>query len=85
MSPNHHPCIDTNKCESLSGISHHLVEEKTNTKKGITKKHAKLQYWKDLMLIEIKGYVKFVEHQLEKYMEYDDMNEDKVNLNGKHQ
>jgi hypothetical protein len=37
------------------------------------------------MLIEIKGYVKFVKHQLEQHMEYDGMNEDKVNPNGKHQ
>jgi hypothetical protein len=59
------------------------VEEKMNTKKGITKKHAKLQYWKDSMLIEIKGYVKFIEHQLEEHMEYDGMNKDKVNPNGK--
>jgi hypothetical protein len=37
------------------------------------------------MLIEIKGYAKFVKHQLEKHMEYDGMNEDKINPNGKHQ
>jgi hypothetical protein len=37
------------------------------------------------MLIEIKGYVKFVEHQLEVDMDYDDKNEDVVNPNGKHQ
>jgi len=39
------------------------------------KKNAKMQYWKDRMLIEIKGYAKLVEHQFEKHMEYDDMNE----------
>jgi len=37
------------------------------------------------MLIKIKGYMKLVEHQHEKHMEYDGMNEDKVNPNGKHQ
>jgi hypothetical protein len=37
------------------------------------------------MLIKIKGYAKFVEHQLKKHMEYDGMNEDEINLNGKHQ
>jgi hypothetical protein len=37
------------------------------------------------MLIEIKGYAKFAKHQLEEHMEYDGMNEDKVNPNGKHQ
>jgi hypothetical protein len=37
------------------------------------------------MLIEIKGYTKLAEHQLEKDMEYDGMHEDKVNPNGKHQ
>jgi hypothetical protein len=37
------------------------MEERTNTKKGITKKHAKLQYRKDQMLIEIKGYPKPIE------------------------
>ncbi len=36
------------------------------------------------MLIEIKGYTKPIEHQLEEHMEYDGMNEDKVNPNGKH-
>jgi len=37
----------------------------TPWKKGqILKKHAKLQYQKDWMLIEIKGYVKPIEHQL---------------------
>jgi hypothetical protein len=51
------------------------MEERTNTKNGITKKHAKMQYWKDQMLIKIKGYAKLVEHQFEKHMEYDDMNE----------
>jgi hypothetical protein len=36
------------------------------------------------MLIEINGYAKLTEHQLEKYMEYDGMNENEVNPNGKH-
>jgi hypothetical protein len=33
--------------------------KRTNTKKDITKKNAKLQNQKDHMLIEIKGYAKF--------------------------
>jgi hypothetical protein len=37
------------------------------------------------MLIKIKGYIKLTKHQLEKHMEYDDMNDDKVNPNEKHQ
>ncbi len=36
MLPSHHPCINTSK--SFGGLSHHPTEEKTNTKKGITKK-----------------------------------------------
>jgi len=61
------------------------VEEKTNTKRGITKKHAKLQYQKDRMLIKINKYAKLTRHQLEKHMEYDGMKKDKVNPNEKHQ
>jgi hypothetical protein len=38
------------------------MKERINTKKGIIKKHAKLKYQKDWILIEIKGYVKLVEH-----------------------
>jgi len=48
------------------------------------KKNAKLQYWKDHMLIEIKD-AKPIKHQLEKHMKYDGMNKDEVNPNGKHQ
>jgi hypothetical protein len=33
------------------------------------------------MLIEIKGYAKIVEHQLEQNMEHDSMNKDEVNPN----
>jgi hypothetical protein len=40
-SPNHLLCIGGG-CEFLGGLSHHLVEEKTNTKKG-KKKNVKLQ------------------------------------------
>jgi hypothetical protein len=38
MLPNHHPCINTNKHKSFSGVFHHLVEKRTNIKKGIIKK-----------------------------------------------
>jgi hypothetical protein len=58
MPPSCHPCIDVSKWESLGSLSHHPMEEKTNTKKRITKKHAMLQHQKDWMLIEIKGYAK---------------------------
>jgi len=75
--------MNANKHKSLGGLSHGV--ERTNIKNGITKKCAKLQYWKDRMLIEIKGYIKLDEHQFEEYMEYDGMNEDKINPNGKHQ
>jgi hypothetical protein len=47
LFPSHHPCNDVSKRKSLGGLSHHPVEEKTNTKKGITKKHAMLQHQKD--------------------------------------
>lgn len=66
MSPICHPCIVISKREYLNGHSHHFVKERTNTKKGITKKHFKLQYGKDWMVIEIKGYAKHVKHQLKK-------------------
>jgi hypothetical protein len=62
MCHSRHPCIDVSKYKTLGGLFHHLVEERINTKKQITKKHAKLQYQKDQMLITIKGYVKPVEH-----------------------
>jgi hypothetical protein len=37
------------------------------------------------MLIEIKGYAKPTKHQLEKHTEYDGMNKNDVNPNGRHQ
>jgi hypothetical protein len=36
------------------------------------------------MLINIKGYAKLAKHHLEEHMEYDGMNKDEVNPNGKH-
>jgi hypothetical protein len=85
MFPICHPCIDVNERKSFGGLSHHLVEVRTNTKKGITKKHAILQHWKDRMLFKIKGYVKPIEHQFEVHMVYDGKNKDTINPNGKHQ
>jgi hypothetical protein len=67
------------------GLSHHHVKERTNTKKGIIRKHAKLQYWKDQMLIKIKKYAKLTKHQLKEHMEYDGMNKDEIKPNEKHQ
>jgi hypothetical protein len=61
------------------------VKERTNTKKGIIRKHAKLQYWKDKMLIKINEYAKPTKHQLEEYIKYNGMNKDEVNPNEKHQ
>jgi hypothetical protein len=37
------------------------------------------------MLIEIKGYVKLIGHQLNKHMGYDGRNKDDVNSNENHQ
>ncbi len=84
MSFSHHPCINTHKCKFINGLFHHHVQERINTKKRLTKKHVKLQYQKDWMLIEIKGYVKFVAHQLQEHMEYNGMNKDVVNPHRKH-
>ncbi len=81
MFPNCHPCI---KRESLNGLSHHPMEKKTYQKWNLKKKN-KLQYQKGRMLIEIKGHVKPAKHQFKKNMEYDGMNEDEINPNGKHQ
>ncbi len=36
-------------------------------------------------VIKIKGYAKPIEHQFKKHIEYDRINENKVNPNGKHQ
>jgi len=58
------------------------MRKKGQTLKGITKKHAKLKYWKDRMVIEGKGYANFI---IRKNMKYDGMNKDEVNSNGKHQ
>jgi hypothetical protein len=48
-------------------------------------KNVKLQYQKDWMLIEIKGYAKPTKHQFGAHMEYDGKNEEVVNPNGKDQ
>jgi hypothetical protein len=53
-----HPCINVSERESFGDLSPHPMEERTNTKKGITKKHAMLQHQKNWMLIKIKGYAK---------------------------
>jgi hypothetical protein len=42
MPPSCHSCTNASDHKSLCKLSHHLVEERTNTKKGITKKCAKL-------------------------------------------
>jgi hypothetical protein len=72
MFPNCCPCINISECKSLGGLSHHLVEERLNTKKGIIKKHVMLQHQKNRMLIEIKGYAMPAKHQLEMHIRYDD-------------
>jgi hypothetical protein len=61
------------------------VEERTNIKKGITKKRVMLQHEKDWMLIEIKGYAKPTKRQHKVHMGYDGKNKDAINPNGKHQ
>jgi hypothetical protein len=85
MPPSCHPCTNASNRKSFGGLSPHPVEERTNTKTGITKNCAKLQYRKYQMLIEIKGYTKPIEHQFKKHMGYDGRNEDEVNPNEKHQ
>jgi hypothetical protein len=37
------------------------------------------------MLIEINGYAKLIERQIEVHMGYDGKNEDVINPNGKHE
>jgi hypothetical protein len=85
MSPSHHQCIDTKHAQIFwwPFSPPHGGKDK-HQDLIITKKHAKLQYWKDHMLIEIKD-AKPIKHQLEKHMKYDGMNKDEVNPNGKHQ
>jgi hypothetical protein len=61
------------------------MEERTNIKKGITKKNVMQQHWKDRMLIKIKGYAKPTKRQLKVDMGYDSKNKDAINPNGKHQ
>jgi len=34
----HHSCINTNKHKSFNGLFHHLMEERININKGVTKK-----------------------------------------------
>ncbi len=41
-SPNHLLCINEVGYEYLGGLSHHLVDEKTNTKKGRTRMNANM-------------------------------------------
>jgi hypothetical protein len=85
MSPSHHPCIDVSESEFLGGLSHQPVEERINIKKGITTKTCHVPIFKDQMLIDIKGYAKFVEHQLKMHMGYDGKNEYVINPNENHQ
>jgi len=80
-----HPCINIGECEFLGGLFQHLVEKRTNIKKGITKKHVMLQHVKDWMLIEINRYAKPTKCQHKMHMGYDGKNKDAINPNGKHQ
>jgi hypothetical protein len=57
---------------------------KDKHQEGNNKKNAMLQHRKDWMLVEIKGYVKFVERQLKMHIGYDDKNKDAINPNEKH-
>jgi hypothetical protein len=66
MFPNHHPCIDASEHESLSGLSHHPMEDVTNTKKGVIKKTCQTTISKGSHAKRKKGYVKPIEHQLKK-------------------
>jgi len=55
------PCTHANGHESLGGFSHHPMAEKTNTKNGRAKMHAKLLCQMDQWPIELKGCTKHVE------------------------
>lgn len=60
------------------------MKERTNTKKGITKKMSCYNI-KKIECYEINGYAKLVERQLEVHIGYDSKNEDAINPNGMHQ
>jgi hypothetical protein len=85
MFPNCHPCIIASKYKSPSWPFSPPHGRNDKHQEGNIKKNAKLQYWKDQMLIEIKGYIIHVEHKLKEHMKYDGMNENEVNPNGEHQ
>jgi hypothetical protein len=76
MPPYCHPCIDISEHEFLGGLAHHHVEERTNTKKGITKKMPCCNIgrigWKS-------RYAKPIGCQFETHMGYDGKNENVVN------
>ncbi len=80
MSPNCHTCINASEHKCLHDLFHHPIKERTNNKKGTTKKNAKLQYRKDQMLIKIKEYIKPVKHQFKKHIKYENMNKSKIHL-----
>jgi hypothetical protein len=63
MSPNCLLFINKGGFKSLDGLFHHLMEEKTNTKEGKIKMHAKLQCWMGQCPQKLNEYTRHVEHQ----------------------
>lgn len=74
MFPNCLLCINRGVHEFLVGLSHHLVKENINVKKGKTKPHAKLQCWMGRWPYKPEEYIRHVEHWHEGHMEYGGMN-----------
>jgi hypothetical protein len=79
MCLSHHPCIDVNEHEYFSDLFHHSVEEMNN------KKTCQAKILEGLDINRDKGICKIRWTLTQKNMEYEDMNEDEVNPNGKHQ
>jgi hypothetical protein len=52
------PCIDVNMHEYFGGFSHYSMVEKTNTKNGRTKMHAKMLCQMDQWPTKLKGCTK---------------------------
>jgi hypothetical protein len=72
MFPNHLLYIDKGMHKSLGGLSCHLVEEKTNTKKQKLKMHIKLQCWMGWWSYKLNK-ARHTRHWHEKHIEYDGM------------
>jgi hypothetical protein len=83
MFPSCHPCINLSEHEAFGGLFHHPMENVTNTNKGITKKRCQTIISKGLYVEQKKRICKTHWTSTQKNMEYDGMNEDAINPNGK--